>query len=166
MGAGGDGGASTFLQRETFSAKPESLSLRALPIEAANQRQGIEAEGGRNERASRHLRQHILLLYPLCPAHTPTMATTLRPTLLRQALAASNKRAFTTTTTTRPSRALPIFTLQRAAFQTSSRRQILPALPQKIEGSVNDAAPIPDSEPTHGSYHWTTERYIIPYHST
>ncbi|GAP91636.2 putative succinate dehydrogenase membrane anchor subunit [Rosellinia necatrix] len=29
-----------------------------------------------------------------------------------------------------------------------------------IKGTVNDAVPVPDPKPTHGSYHWTFERLI------
>ncbi|KAI9719415.1 MAG: hypothetical protein M1812_003486 [Candelaria pacifica] len=47
-----------------------------------------------------------------------------------------------------------------AAFHASARRSILPAGPQKITGGVNEAAPVPSAEPTHGSYHWTFERSI------
>jgi len=92
------------------------------------------------------------------------MASALRPALfLRQALAAPSQRALTTS-------AIPAFTStklaqrpflalqQRAAFQTTTKRAILPALPQTIRGTVNDAATVPDPEPSHGSYHWTFER--------
>ncbi|MCJ1252035.1 membrane anchor subunit of succinate dehydrogenase, Sdh4 [Trapelia coarctata] len=37
---------------------------------------------------------------------------------------------------------------------------ILPPLPQHIEGTANDPAPVPDPSPTHGSYHWTFERLM------
>jgi len=47
-----------------------------------------------------------------------------------------------------------------AAFHASARRELLPAGPQNIEGTVNDAAKIPHSSPSHGSYHWTFERLI------
>lgn len=96
----------------------------------------------------------------------PTMASALRPTLLRQALAAPSKRALSTST-------LPAFRSQRqiqsvlrpsslvaqkAAFQTSQQRHILPPLPQVIKGSVNDAAKSPEPSPSHGSLHWSMER--------
>jgi len=32
--------------------------------------------------------------------------------------------------------------------------------PQRINGTVNDAAAVPAPEPSHGSYHWTFERLI------
>jgi len=50
--------------------------------------------------------------------------------------------------------------VQAAAFHTSSRKSILPPPPQVIKGTVNDAAPVPPTSPTHGSYHWTFERLI------
>ena len=96
------------------------------------------------------------------------MASAIRPTLLRQAFAAPSKRAFTTT-----SSAVPAFrsqrqlqnvlrpsalVTQRAAFQTTQRQQILPPLPQKIMGTVNDAAKMPEASPSHGSLHWSMER--------
>ncbi|TKA73646.1 hypothetical protein B0A55_06498, partial [Friedmanniomyces simplex] len=92
------------------------------------------------------------------------MASALRPTLLRQALAAPSSRLTTS--------ALPAFrsqqhflrraplALQQATFQTSSKRAILPPLPQRMEGTVNDAVHLPPSDPSHGNYHWTFERLI------
>lgn len=50
---------------------------------------------------------------------------------------------------------------QTSGFQTSSRRAILPPLPQKIKGTVNDAYEAPEPHPQHGSYHWTFDRYGI-----
>ncbi|KAL1955063.1 hypothetical protein VTO42DRAFT_9052 [Malbranchea cinnamomea] len=47
-----------------------------------------------------------------------------------------------------------------AGFHATSRRQILPPLPQVIQGTTNDPAPIPPTSPTHGSYHWTFERLV------
>lgn len=87
--------------------------------------------------------------------HPHTMATsTLRSPALRQ--------LFTPATTTRTARTLfaPRFQLQRAQFQTSARRNILPPLPQVIRGGVNDPAPVPESHPSHGSYHWSMERAV------
>lgn len=71
------------------------------------------------------------------------MATALRSTL-RQGLPAF--------------RAQPVQRIQRAAFQTTVSRSILPPLPQRINGTVNDPVHTPESEPGHGSYHWTAER--------
>lgn len=48
-----------------------------------------------------------------------------------------------------------------AAFHNSSKRSaILPPGPQKIQGGVNDPAPIPPPSAAHGSYHWTFERLL------
>ncbi|KAA8575119.1 hypothetical protein EYC84_004330 [Monilinia fructicola] len=47
-----------------------------------------------------------------------------------------------------------------AAFHASGRQSILPPLPQHIDGTSNDAAPVPKPSPSHGSYHWTFERLI------
>jgi succinate dehydrogenase (ubiquinone) membrane anchor subunit len=46
-----------------------------------------------------------------------------------------------------------------AAFHATQRQQILPPLPQKIEGTTNDPTPVPTPEYAHGSYHWSFERY-------
>lgn len=94
---------------------------------------------------------------------TATMASAVRPTLLRQALAAPSKRAFSSAipafrSQQQPLKAQPSWHIQRAAFQTSTRRPILPPLPQVIDGSVNDPVKIPEPHPSHGSYHWTAER--------
>jgi len=47
-----------------------------------------------------------------------------------------------------------------AAFHTSQKRQILPAGPQVVDGTVNDPAPIPDPNAKEGSIHWTFERLL------
>ncbi|KAK2739088.1 membrane anchor subunit of succinate dehydrogenase, Sdh4 [Onygenales sp. PD_40] len=47
-----------------------------------------------------------------------------------------------------------------AGFHATSRREILPPLPQTIEGTMNDPAPVPPTHPSEGSYHWTFERVI------
>jgi len=47
-----------------------------------------------------------------------------------------------------------------AAFHASSNRSLLPPGPQVIQGTVNDAAPVPATSPSHGSYHWTFERLV------
>ncbi|KAL4799139.1 CybS-domain-containing protein [Aspergillus venezuelensis] len=61
---------------------------------------------------------------------------------------------------------------QVVAFHASAKKQILPPLPQTIQGtstlsletsprkSLNDPAPIPTPHPSHGSYHWTFERIV------
>ncbi|KAI1378877.1 CybS-domain-containing protein [Hypoxylon crocopeplum] len=93
------------------------------------------------------------------------MASIIRPTLLRQTiLTASTRRAATTTATLsrhqliRPTVAKDAARV--AAFHASSRRNLLPPGPQVIKGTVNDPAPIPETSPTHGSYHWTFERLV------
>lgn len=45
-----------------------------------------------------------------------------------------------------------------APFHASTSRAILPALPQRVEGTANDPAPVPPVSPTHGAYHWSFER--------
>ncbi|CAK7206545.1 membrane anchor subunit of succinate dehydrogenase, Sdh4 [Sporothrix eucalyptigena] len=85
------------------------------------------------------------------------MASIARSSLLRQAATAS-----------RLSTARPLFqqqsllqnTARIAAFHASSRRSLLPPPPQVIQGGVNDAAPVPPANPSHGSYHWTFERLV------
>ncbi|OOF90432.1 hypothetical protein ASPCADRAFT_519222 [Aspergillus carbonarius ITEM 5010] len=49
---------------------------------------------------------------------------------------------------------------QVVAFHASAQKQILPPLPQTIQGTMNDPAPVPASHPTEGSYHWTFERIV------
>ncbi|TRX91514.1 hypothetical protein FHL15_007519 [Xylaria flabelliformis] len=97
------------------------------------------------------------------------MASALRPMLLRQtALSAATRRAATTTVpasaflsrTTSFQSPIAKSAMRVAAFHASSRRSLLPPGPQVIKGTVNDAVPIPDPKPTHGSYHWTFERLI------
>ncbi|KAI1424899.1 mitochondrial succinate dehydrogenase cytochrome b560 subunit D [Xylaria sp. FL1777] len=94
------------------------------------------------------------------------MASAIRPMLLRQtALSAATRRAATASgflprTTTPFKSAIAKDAVRVAAFHASSRRSLLPPGPQIIKGTVNDAAPVPDPEPTHGSYHWTFERVV------
>ncbi|KAI0450544.1 mitochondrial succinate dehydrogenase cytochrome b560 subunit D [Xylaria acuta] len=95
------------------------------------------------------------------------MASTLRPMLLRQtALSAATRRAATVPASAFLSRTTSLQSpiaksaMRVAAFHASSRRSLLPPGPQVIKGTVNDAAPVPDPAPTHGSYHWTFERLI------
>ncbi|RPA71038.1 hypothetical protein BJ508DRAFT_420046 [Ascobolus immersus RN42] len=47
-----------------------------------------------------------------------------------------------------------------AAFHASKNLNILPVGPQVIQGTVNDAAPVPPPNPTHGSFHWDFERLV------
>ncbi|KAF2273415.1 CybS-domain-containing protein [Westerdykella ornata] len=99
------------------------------------------------------------------------MASLLRPSLLRQgpAVAAPSSRFLSTVTrqtALRPgalaaSWQKPTTTTQRvAAFHATQRQQILPPLPQKIQGTANDPVPVPAPEYVHGSYHWTFERLV------
>ncbi|KAG5985424.1 hypothetical protein E4U55_002345 [Claviceps digitariae] len=72
------------------------------------------------------------------------MASIMRPSLLRQAV-----------------RSPAAFAMRTATLHTSSKRcAILPPGPQRIEGGVNDPAPVPPPSAAHGSYHWTFERLI------
>ena len=104
------------------------------------------------------------------------MASLMRPSVLRQACQApaASQRMLSTLTRTpikpaspltqhlRPSfvrTALPKST-RIAAFHATQRKQILPPLPQTIEGTANDPTPVPQPEYVHGSYHWTFERYV------
>lgn len=89
------------------------------------------------------------------------MAASLRPTLMRQALAAPAQRTLTSAVLPafRVQRSQPILkSIPRATFQTSAARSILPPLPQVIKGGVNDPVPTPAPHPSHGSYHWSFER--------
>ena len=86
------------------------------------------------------------------------MASALRPVLARHAL---QRRVLTSTLPAFRQQLLRQPALLRAPFQTTSMRAILPPLPQTIEGSVNDPVKVPEPEPSHGSYHWTAERYVV-----
>ncbi|KAI5367308.1 Putative succinate dehydrogenase [ubiquinone] cytochrome b small subunit, CybS [Septoria linicola] len=94
------------------------------------------------------------------------MASALRPTLLRQVHAASTTQRASSSliASLRTSQQTPASLLtsrvSRSAFQTSAARKILPPLPQVIRGGVNDPAPVPETHPSHGSYHWTAERAV------
>ncbi|PSS08608.1 hypothetical protein M430DRAFT_147399 [Amorphotheca resinae ATCC 22711] len=108
------------------------------------------------------------------------MASFVRPALLRQTgLASASTRAFSTKLAAGVSHSKPAASvlsrqavrsafakdalpssMRVAAFHAGGRQQILPPLPQSIHGTVNDAAPVPPSDPSHGSYHWTFERLI------
>ena len=97
------------------------------------------------------------------------MASIMRPALLRQGLLITTRKAFVSNSSIlracQPAAISPITSIVCqtplvAAFHTSSRRAILPAGPQVLEGTANDPAPIPKPSPTHGSYHWTFERAL------
>ncbi|KAM5355356.1 hypothetical protein ACJ41O_002002 [Fusarium nematophilum] len=91
------------------------------------------------------------------------MASIMRPSLLRQTALAS-RWAAAPSAATRGVFMKPSFRSQVmgvAAFHNSTRRSaILPPGPQRIEGGVNDPAPIPEPSATHGSYHWSFERLL------
>ncbi|EFY86474.1 succinate dehydrogenase cytochrome b small subunit precursor [Metarhizium acridum CQMa 102] len=71
----------------------------------------------------------------------------MRPSLLRQSALAARSRS--------------AMAMRPAAFHSSSKKAaILPPGPQRIEGGVNDPAPIPPPSAAHGSYHWTFERLL------
>ncbi|CAH0029664.1 unnamed protein product [Clonostachys rhizophaga] len=85
------------------------------------------------------------------------MASFARPSLLRQTAMAS-RCASISSVATRAAIARPAVV---AAFHTSSKRPaFLPPGPQKIQGSVNEPAFVPEPNSAHGSYHWATERLL------
>ncbi|KAK6582100.1 hypothetical protein PZA11_005797 [Diplocarpon coronariae] len=104
------------------------------------------------------------------------MASITKPAIMlpKTCLAASTKRALSTKLSksspainnprwaardASAKHALP-GSMRVAAFHASSRKAILPPLPQVIQGTANDPAPVPAANPSHGSYHWTFERLI------
>ncbi|KAF8851561.1 CybS-domain-containing protein [Acephala macrosclerotiorum] len=106
------------------------------------------------------------------------MASIVRPAMMQKTcFAAASRRAFSTKLST-SSPAINTSVLSRkavrnafakdvipssmriAAFHASGKQAILPALPQVIQGTANDPAPVPAANPSHGSYHWTFERLI------
>lgn len=93
----------------------------------------------------------------------------MRPALLRQGLLITKRKAFVSKPSIlracQPAAIPPITSIVCqtpivATFHTTSRRAILPAGPQVLEGTANDPAPVPKPSPTHGSYHWTFERAL------
>ncbi|KAI1432844.1 mitochondrial succinate dehydrogenase cytochrome b560 subunit D [Xylaria sp. CBS 124048] len=96
------------------------------------------------------------------------MASALRPMLLRQSalsVAAVRRAAIVPTSaflpkTSSQSSIIAQNAARVAAFHASSSRSLLPPGPQVLKGTVNDATPVPDPKPTHGSYHWTFERLV------
>lgn len=78
------------------------------------------------------------------------MASIARSSLLRQV--ASARPAFQQSVIANAARA--------TAFHTTARKNLLAPLPQHVEGTVNDAAPVPETSPSHGSYHWTFDRLV------
>jgi len=111
------------------------------------------------------------------------MASLMRPSIVRQScLSLTSRRFLSTNSSATPAFRQPITpsTLFKspvilrqafvrnalpgatrvAAFHATGRRAILPPEPQRIEGTTNDAQPLPHPSPTHGSYHWTFERLM------
>ena len=100
------------------------------------------------------------------------MASVMRPGLVKQGLAApaASQRVFSTFTSSSARHSSPLIQQLRpafapkstriAAFHATQRQQILPPLPQKIEGGVNTAVPVPNPDYAHGSYHWSFERIV------
>ncbi|KAF2114705.1 mitochondrial inner membrane protein [Lophiotrema nucula] len=104
------------------------------------------------------------------------MASIMRPGLLRQACQApaASQRMLSTFASSSVKQSSPFAQHMRpafarstipkstriAAFHATQRQQILPPLPQRIEGTTNDPTPVPDPTPAHGSYHWTFERIV------
>ena len=98
----------------------------------------------------------------------------MRPSLFRQAVQkpAASQRMLSTVTSSTINRPLaqqlrPAFqrsaipkSTRIAAFHATQRNQILPPLPQKIIGTANDPTPVPDPDYSHGSYHWSFERWV------
>jgi succinate dehydrogenase (ubiquinone) membrane anchor subunit len=100
------------------------------------------------------------------------MASIVRPSLFRQQPAAAQRMlsTFTGSSINRPlaQQLRPAFqrsaipkSTRIAAFHATQRNQILPPLPQKIDGTANDPVPVPDPDYSHGSYHWSFERCVL-----
>ncbi|KAK0734307.1 succinate dehydrogenase-like protein [Lasiosphaeria miniovina] len=89
------------------------------------------------------------------------MGSIARSALLRQA-ASVPKLPAATYAIARPSalRQSIANTVRASAFHTTSRRNLLPPLPQHVDGTVNDPAPVLETSPAHGSYHWTFDRLV------
>ncbi|KAL2017655.1 hypothetical protein VTK56DRAFT_1869 [Thermocarpiscus australiensis] len=85
------------------------------------------------------------------------MASITRSSLLRQAASVPKFSV-----ATRPSLQQSVIAsaVRAAAFHTTAKRDLLPPLPQRVEGTVNDAARVPPPSPAHGSYHWTFDRLV------
>jgi len=91
------------------------------------------------------------------------MASLLRASLRTAATAPSLARPLIAKKPVNPSSILVRQSLvppKFAAFHTSKPLAILPAGPQVIEGTVNDAAVVPEPNAVHGSYHWSFERLV------
>ncbi|KAL2754972.1 hypothetical protein ACRALDRAFT_1064712 [Sodiomyces alcalophilus JCM 7366] len=90
------------------------------------------------------------------------MASIMRPALLRQtAMAARTAMNPALRSPLQPAvQKVMANAIRASAFHTTSKRDLLPPPPQVIQGGVNDPAPVPDPNPSHGSYHWTFERLL------
>ncbi|KAJ4292697.1 membrane anchor subunit of succinate dehydrogenase, Sdh4 [Kalmusia sp. IMI 367209] len=104
------------------------------------------------------------------------MASLMQSGLLRQGATnpAAAQRMFSTFTSSSMRQSSPLIQQLRpafarsampkstriAAFHATQRQQILPPLPQKIEGTLNQPVPVPTPDYAHGSYHWSFERVI------
>lgn len=98
------------------------------------------------------------------------MASIMRPSLIRQAVpkSAASQRMLSTINRPLAQQLRPAFqratipkSTRIAAFHATQRNQILPPLPQKIIGTANDPTPVPDPDYSHGSYHWSFERWAM-----
>ncbi|KAF2401607.1 CybS-domain-containing protein [Trichodelitschia bisporula] len=101
------------------------------------------------------------------------MASALRPTLIRQAFAAPAKQLLSRNASSlgpaarasllpqvRAGLVRDALPASRAGFHATGAKAILTPLPETIQGTVNDPAPVPPPSPLHGSYHWTFERLL------
>jgi hypothetical protein len=116
-----------------------------------------------------------------CSALNTKMASLVRPAILKQGILSGSARRLPPSTaaalstssltsirpisasihsrrTLQPKPRTVSIASRIAPFHSSASRNILPPGPQKIEGGVNDPAPVPPPHPTEGSYHWVFER--------
>src|SRR5271170_322868 len=89
----------------------------------------------------------------LFPSNAAALSTSSSPTLIRPISTSIHSRR-----TLQPKPRTVSVASRIATFHSSASRNILPPGPQKIEGGVNDPAPVPPPHPTEGSYHWVFER--------
>ncbi|KAI9718512.1 MAG: hypothetical protein M1828_006695 [Chrysothrix sp. TS-e1954] len=73
-----------------------------------------------------------------------------KPSIIPTSIRSQSLQSNTTSTTLKAT----------ASFHTTSRRDILPPLPQRLSGTANEAAPVPTPSPSHGNYHWDFERAV------
>jgi len=104
-----------------------------------------------------------------CPSLSLAMAFIVRPGLAAQATKpmfsnfarAALRRQSPVMQQLRPAFASSPAPASIAAFHATRRQQILPPLPQKIEGTLNEPTVVPNPDYAHGSYHWSFERYVL-----